>query len=81
MLKISHITSFYPESVSRPFILHVLPTSLLCFLTFAFPRVLPAALQQVSARTAALGHTTISQSQQSHSGSNTTILHHVGTAF
>lgn len=34
MLEISHITSFYPEYVSRPFILHVLPTSLLCFLTF-----------------------------------------------
>lgn len=42
MPKISHITSFYPESVSRPFILHVLLISLLCFLT------LPASQPQDS---------------------------------
>lgn len=61
MLKISHIASIYPESVSRPLILHVLPTSLLCFLTLLLP-------QSPASTTAA------SQHQDSYSGSYHHIL-------
>lgn len=77
MPKISHITSFSPEPLCRPFILHVLLISLLCFLT-PLPFLEPYLQHhgKSAPRTAALGHTTISQSNQHHSGSNTTLLHH-----